>query len=352
MSPVPRVHQFTAVLAGRDAVGQHTAGVDHVLRGLGCEVENFAAVVNPDATLAAHHFTDHDRFPVPDLILYQLSTGSPVGDFVLDHPARLVLNYHNITPAAAFDPWEPAIGAELDMARRQLVRLARRASAAVADSHYNASELRALGLEDIAVAPIIVRPPTRSATSGGGRDPETLLFVGRVAPNKRHEDMIQAVALLRSIRPGVRLDLIGAASSQRYLDALNGLVARLGVGDAVTFHGSVPDDVLDRHYASATVYISASDHEGFCVPLIEAMAAGLPIVARAAAAVPETLGDAGILVDGADHLAMAIALDRVLGDAPLRESMVQAGRQRAADYSIERARAAMAAALSAQLGIS
>ena len=345
MTRPARVHQFTAVLAGRDAVGQHTPGVDQVLRSLGCEVENFAANVNPDSMLTAHHFTDHDQFPEPDLILYQLSTGSPVGEFVLDHTARLVLNYHNITPAEAFDPWEPAVGAELDMARRQLARLVRRASAAIADSHYNAAELTALGLDDVAVAPIIVRPSSRLAGDSAARDSDTVLFVGRIAPNKRHEDLIKAVALLRSTRPSVHLDLIGAPSSHRYQTALKALVERLDIGDAVTFHGSVPDDALDRHYSTASVYASASDHEGFCVPLIEAMAAGLPIVARDAAAVPETLGDAGLLVPGPDPVAMALALDRVLGDPTLRKSMVAAGKHRATSYSVDHARQAMTDAL-------
>ena len=123
------------------------------------------------------------------------------------------------------------------------------------------------------------------------------------------------------------------------------MVERLDIGDAVTFHGSVPDDALDRHYSTASVYASASEHEGFCVPLIEAMAAGLPIVARDAAAVPETLGDAGLLVPGPDAVAMAFALDRVLGDPMLHQSMVAAGKRRATSYSADHARQAMTDAL-------
>lgn len=327
------------------------AGVDRVLRSLGCDVKNFAASVSPDSTLKAHHFTDHDQFDAPDVILYQLSTGSPVGDYVLDHPARLVLNYHNITPAEAFDPWEPAVGAELDMARRQLARLVRRASAAVADSHYNAAELTALGLERVAVAPVIMRPSSRLVGDSTVRDPDTVLFVGRVAPNKRHEDLIKAVALLRPTRPGLRLNLVGVSSSPRYQSALHAMVQQLGLREVVTFHGSVPDDALDQFYSTASVYASASDHEGFCVPLIEAMASGLPIVARDAGAVPETLGGAGLLVSGPNPIAMMVALDRVLGDAALRRSMVAAGKRRALSYSFERSREAMADALRPLIGI-
>lgn len=341
----PRVHQFTAVLAGRDAVGQHTVGVDRVLRSMGCVVENFAAHVNTDAEMPAHNFRDHGRFAPPDLIIYQMSTGSPVAEYLLECDSRLVLNYHNITPARSFEPWEPHIGAELDAARRQLSRLARHAHSAIAVSHYNAAELEALGMEQVTVAPVLWRPPrVRRALPFADLSPR-LLFVGRIAPNKRHEDLIAMVAILRDRRPDVVLDLVGGASSERYAAAVRELVERLELTDAVRFHGSIEDAALDQLYAEAAVYVSASEHEGFCVPLIEAMAAGLPVVARDAAAVPETLGDAGLLIEGPNPVALATAVDRLLGDGPLRSSMSARGIARAADFDLPTAEAALASAL-------
>ncbi len=312
---------------------------------MGCVVENFAAHVNADAGMVAHNFRDHERFAPPDLLIYQMSTGSPVAEHLLESDTKLVLNYHNVTPSSSFEPWEPHIGAELDAARRQLSRLARHAHSAIADSHYNAAELEALGMEQVTVVPVLWRPPrVRQALAPVARQ-ASVLFVGRIAPNKRHEDLIAMMAILRVRRPDVVLDLVGGVSSERYATAVRELVERLGLTDAVRFHGSIDDATLDQLYAEAAVYVSASEHEGFCVPLIEAMAAGLPVVARDAAAVPETLGDAGLLIDGPNPVALAGAVDRLLGDDRLRSCMAELGVARATDFDLEMAEAALAAAL-------
>ena len=338
----PVIHQFTAVLAGRDAVGAHTAAVDELLREMGCETTIFSAHTRADAGIRAHHFRDHGLHPRPDLIIYQMSTGSPVSDYLLTRPEPLVLDYHNITPASSFELWDPQIAAELARARQQLVRLVRRARSAIADSCYNAAELRALGLDDVAVAPVIWREPRRV---GGSRPTDqsspVVLFVGRIAPNKRHEDLIGALAILRARRPGARLVLVGAASSPRYEAAVRELSTRLGLGRAVEFAGSVPARALDACYARSTVYMSASDHEGFCVPILEAMSAGVLVVARAAAAVPETVGNAGLLVDAEGPYALVAAADRVVADERLRDELVERGRRRARALSAAAARRRM-----------
>ena len=342
----PIVHQFTAVLAGRDAVGQHTVAVDELLREMGCLPTTFAAHTSSDAGLRAEDFREHERHPTPDLILYQMSTGSPVGDYLLTRTEPLVLDYHNITPAEAFDPWEPHVGAELARARRQLALLARRARSAIADSRYNAAELRSLGLSDVAVVPVMWGTPVAARRS---RPPPSespiMLFVGRVAPNKRHEDLVGALALLRERRPSARLVLVGQAASNAYESALRELAARLGLAQSVEFAGSVTREARDSHYHAATVYVSASTHEGFCVPLLEAMSAGLPVVARAAAAVPETVGDAGLLVNTDGPLGLAMAVERILSDTNLREELTARGRRRAEQFGADEVRLRMRQAL-------
>jgi len=311
---------------------------------MGCVVENFASHVTNDAEIAAHDFRDHQRFPAPELVIYQMSTGSSVAEYLLDTDAPLVLNYHNITPAQCFDPWEPHVGAELHAARRQLSRLTHHAFAAIADSAYNAAELRELGMEQVVVSPVLWRAP--EARQGGAAGSGTrILFVGRVAPNKRFEDLLAMMAVLRTRRPDAVLDLVGGVSSDRYASALRELVVRLDLDDVVHFHGSVDDRTLDQMYTESTVYVSASEHEGFCVPLIEAMSARLPVVARDAAAVPETLGGAGLLVDGPDPTALATAVDRVLSDADLRSCMIELGVARARDFDLTTAEASLVESL-------
>ncbi|MEM9467315.1 MAG: glycosyltransferase family 4 protein [Actinomycetota bacterium] len=340
-----RIHHFTATLSPRDAVGAHTLALDDLLREMGHETAMFAQSVHPDLRGRAADFRNHDAAPSPDLLLYQASTGSPVADHLLSRPEPLVLNYHNLTPAEFFDPWEPHVGAELDAGRRQLARLARRARAAVADSHYNASELEALGMERVWVAPVLFDPPPLPAERVTA-DPPTLLFVGRLAPNKTQHDLIATTALLRARRPGARLVLVGTPSSDRYAGALRDLAADV-CPDGVDFAGSVDQATLIDWYGRADAFLCLSEHEGFCVPVIEAMAAGLPVIAFDAAAVPETIGAGGLVLDDKRPASVVAAIERVLDDAELRARLVHAGKARAGDFAPEAARARHRAAFTA-----
>ncbi|MDG1878646.1 MAG: glycosyltransferase [Acidimicrobiales bacterium] len=343
-----RVHQFTASLSTRDAVSHHTLEVDTLLRQLGYETEIFAQHVHPDLRSRGRDYRDHDGLDA-DVLLYQASTGSPVADYLLGRNEPLVIDYHNLTPAALFEPWEPHISAELDFGRRQLARLARRASQGLADSRFNADELEAAGLDDVVVAPVLFEPPPlRPFTSAHVGEPPTLLFVGRLSPNKCQEDLISATAALRSWIPDVRLKLIGGTSSHRYEAALRDHAVRVCPG-GVEFAGSVSETDLADAYAAADVFVCLSEHEGFCVPVIESMAAGTPVVAYAATVLPETIGDAGILLDDKSPTNVAVALERVLTDCELRAWLVEQGQARATTFSPESSRIRMRKALSAAI---
>ncbi|MDE0268850.1 MAG: glycosyltransferase [Acidimicrobiaceae bacterium] len=335
----PLIHHFTAVLAGRDAVSRHTLAVDALLREMGCRTRIFAEHIHPDMRGKATDFREHPEHLGPDLLLYQMSTGSPVAEYLLTRSEPIVLNYHNITPAHVFDPWEPQVAVVLTQARRQLRELTRRAQAAIAVSDYNAQELRVLGLADVVVVPVLWGSPEAAVRSGSsellgltvssdGQSPLRMLFVGRIAPNKRHEDLISALALLKRWHPLAQLVFVGASSSPNYESHLKTFAHKLGVFDSVRFAGSVSTDELNEHYADASVYVSASTHEGFCVPLLEAMSVGLPVVAVAAAAVPETTADAAVLLDSGKPLEIALAVNRLHVDESLRTRLVKRGFQR------------------------
>lgn len=344
-----RVHQFTATLSPRDAVSHHTLEVDLLLREMGYDTALFAQSIHPELRGRAHDFRDHGALAA-DVLLYQASTGSPVAEYLLGRTEPLILDYHNLTPAEAFDPWEPHVGAELDAGRRQLVRLARHAHRGIADSRYNADELIAAGLSDVVVAPVLFSPPTVDLDrSGDLGDPPTVLFVGRLAPNKCHEDLIAAVAVLRQALPDSRLVLVGTASSHRYEQALRSMADEVCPG-GVVFAGSVAAAELTNWYRSADVFLCLSEHEGFCVPVIEAMAAGVPVVALAAAVIPETVGDAAMLLSEKRPVTVAVALECVLTDASLRTELAARGRRRAAAFAPESARPIMRAALAEAIG--
>jgi len=178
----------------------------------------------------------------------------------------------------------------------------------------------------------LARLSPRPATPG---DPPLLIFVSRLAPNKRQEELIRTLAALRAcFQPEARLVLPGGwGDTETYVAGLRRFATELGVADAVEIPGSLSDRRLGDLYAGASVAVCASEHEGFGMHLLEAMAFDLPIVARAAAAVPETLGGAGILLTTTDPLVWAAVVDRVLRDPPLRRRLVTRGRERLGDFS-------------------
>ena len=196
---------------------------------------------------------------------------------------------------------------EVALGRTQLARLAPQSRLAVADSAFNESELRALGYDGHrgGAPPHRHAPQERGARPRGGGElarrkatagGADLLFVGKVSPHKAPHDLVKMLSVLRRLYdPAARLHLVGSPLGETYEPALRAFVTELGLDDAVNFAGSVSEAELEAYLQAADVFVCASDHEGFCVPLAEAMGHGVPIVAYGVTAVPETVGDAGLL---------------------------------------------------------
>lgn len=343
------IHQLLPSFAPRDAIGAHAVQVQRVLRGLGVDSGIYVADAHREVRRSVQPYRElpAPRPGEPTWLLYQCSTGSPVADWLLHRPERKLSNYHNITPASFFEPWEPHVGAELLEARRQLDLLAPATELGIADSAFNEAELQAVGYGATTVVPILLDTATfdhevdrgaldrlQEARSGGGAD---WLFVGRVAPHKAQHDLVKAFAAYRRVYdPLARLHVVGGPSSHAYWTALERFVAALGLADAVDLAGSVSPGELAARYRVADVFVCVSEHEGFCVPLLEAMHHEVPIVAFGAAAVPETLGPAGLVLDDKSPATVAAAAHRVLTDAALRSSLVAAGSGRVAEFALER----------------
>lgn len=336
-----RVDQFLPNFARHDAIGNHVLALRAALRAAGIDSDIWADVIHRGVAGEARPYLQHPGDGGVDSVdLYHASTDSPMAVWHEQRAAaggRLFLNYHNITPAEYFARWEPAAADGFVRARRQLADLARGTELAVADSDYNEAELRRLGYRTTAVAPPLVdlaassRRPRPVRRAGGAR----WLFVGRLAPNKCQHDVIGGFAVYRrSFDPAARLVLAGSPSSHRYLRALQDLVAGLSLDGSVTLAGGVSARALRRAYERATVFVCCSEHEGFCVPVVEAMGLGVPVVAYRAAAVPETVGDAGVLLDDKDPLTVAVAVADVLADRRRRDAHIAAGRERARQLSL------------------
>ncbi len=347
---MPRLHQFVPTL-DPGAVGTHVLEIQRTLRDAGWQSEVFSEHTRHPYEGRARRFTDYgDAVPArpEDVVLYHAAIGSSVADWLMARrPRRLVLDYHNITPPSFFEGWNPDLIYGLGWGRAQLRRLGRRARFGIADSRFNAEELEAVGVRRTAVLPILL--PDESL--GGAPDPGVLarlreqrgarwLFVGRLAPNKCQHLLIAAFSVFRrTYDPDARLFLVGGSSADAYVDALRRYAADLGAGDAVMFPGAVPDEARNAYYRAADVFVCLSAHEGFCVPLLEAWHHRLPVIARAAAAVPETLGDAGILLPTAEASTVAAAAARVIGDPAVADALRDAGSARLAEFALPRTRA-------------
>ena len=355
------VHQLLPVLSPGDAIGNATLRTQAILRGLGHRSDIYAEVVDQalDARAKRIRELDLSSIDADDIVLYRLSIGSHVARIFELLPARKVIVFHNITPPQYYENVSPAVTHWLLRGEADLGRLAPQAELLIADSAFNLAVARRAG----ARSGVVIPPPVdfgrlhpRPAIPG---QPPQLLFVGRIAPNKRLEVLVRALAVLRHGH-GVHARLVVAGNANDtapYLDGLRRLGGDLGVDDGVRFTGGmVADAELGRLYASSNVFVTASEHEGLCVPILEAMAFSLPVVARAAAAVPETVGEAALLVDDEDPYVFAAAIARAVFDGALRRRLIVSGHQRLRAFAEPRIAELLAQALrdmsSAPLGTS
>ncbi|HWD56583.1 MAG TPA: glycosyltransferase family 4 protein [Acidimicrobiales bacterium] len=341
-----RVDQVLPSLASRDAIGVHTVNLRDALRVAGIESDIYYGSHTPDV--------EHEGRPVIDLgraardrwLLYQASIGSPVFDIVAARSEPKLVYYHNITPGELLRDWEPDVAYETSLGRSQLARLAPQSRFAMSASAFNDAELRALGYQGTAVArllidvqaksdrpdPVLARSLARRKARDGGAD---LLYVGKISPHKAPHDLVKMLDVLRrTADPRARLHLVGSPLSEKYERALVAFIEELGLSEVALLPGSVTGAELEAYYEAADVFVTASDHEGFCVPLAEAMGHGVPIVAYGVAAIPETVGDAGLLLPDKSPILFATAVARVLDDPTLRQVLAAEGRARATSYDL------------------
>lgn len=293
---------------------------------------------------------DQDR---DDLLVFHASIGDDdVAAFMAERTERLVVVYHNISPAEPFRPFDPGFADLLDSGRAQLAALRDRTTLALADSEFNARELEALGFADVRVSPLVVDLAALLATEP---DPATehhltnviegpvFVYVGQLLPHKRPDLLLQAFYVLTTfLLPEAKVILVGPSRLKRYQQIVQHFVRELGLAPSAWLTGYVTTGQLAAFYRRADVFVTASEHEGFCVPLLEAMAFDLPVVARSRAAVPETLGDAGLLLPPEDDpVLMAEAMAAVATDGALARELTGRGRRRLDRFDPERAGAAM-----------
>ncbi len=319
------VHQVLATLGYGDAIGHEVLGIQRVLRGAGYDSEIFVETADSRLEDLTYDYRDLVDASRPDnLLIHHFSIGSRASRVAYALPDRMALVYHNITPPEYFVGVHKQLVELCWKGRRELGAYVDRCDLALGDSEYNRQELAALGFTDTGVLPVV---PDFSHLSGtpdwrvaGQFDDEwtNILFVGRMIPNKRIENLIRIFHAYRTrLNPRSRLLLVGSHGGfEKYLTMLHQMVAALGTPD-VHFAGHVTNEELAAYYDVADVFLCASEHEGFCVPLVEAFHMRVPVVALAATAVPATLDGGGVLYENRDPHHVASLVDAVVSDDAL-----------------------------------
>jgi len=326
---VSSVHQLLPTAAPYDAVTEQAFGWRDLLHGWGYESEIVAEHVHPDLLGRVHRMDRAGRRLLQeDRLILRYALWSSTVTAALESDARIALCYHNITPGPLLREFNPEVAALCDRGRDGLALFRGKIDALIADSSFNALDLREAGLGDASVVPLLLDLPAQVPRRRPNRDP-VVLTVGRLAPNKRLEDVIKSFALYQRFRaPRASLVVIGSdLGFESYRTALAALVERVEAR-RVFFTGPISSTARDAWYRYADVYLSMSVHEGFCAPLIESIAHGLPVVARAAGAVPETVGRAGLVIDGGDPAVVAEALHAAASSEATREALFDAAEER------------------------
>lgn len=333
-----QIHQFHGVVAYGDAIGNQILSLQRMLRKMGHTSEIFSEFAQHNFENKTRPYVKYHKFSSADNVLlchFSIGYSSQVLAWLQSVPDYKVIIYHNITPPHYFAGISETFYEKTHQGRDQLGRLCPLTQAGWGDSDFNRLELVQLGWQQTAVLPIIfepalyrVRPDKTVLRRWDSTEGPKVLFVGRLVPNKKYEDLILTFYYLKQFEPQARLFLVGLTDQmESYLGYLQALIERLGLRDVV-FTGHVSRKELAAYYRAADVYLSMSEHEGFGAPLLESMYFGVPVIAYEAAAIPETLGDAGILVTRKDHAVIAELVSLLAHDGKLRTRILERQRKR------------------------
>ena len=326
-----RIHQVLATLGYGDAIGHEVLGIQRVLRAAGYESDIFVETADKRVESMTRDYRELVDASDPDnLFLHHFSIGSKASRTAFALPDRMALIYHNITPPEYFVGVHRRLARQCFRGRRELHAYVDRCDLALGDSEFNRQDLEGLGFPRTAVLPVVPgfahldRQPNWLVARDFDDEWTNILFVGRVIPNKKIDDLVRFFHAYHTVfNPRSRLLIVGAQSGfDRYLASLHQLAASLGT-DNVEFIGHVSDEELVAFYEVADLFLCASEHEGFCVPLVEAFYMEVPVLAYAATAVPATMDGAGVLFDSKDPLEVARLMDAITADRGLQERIVE-----------------------------
>lgn len=331
-----RILQVLPVLAFGDAIGNDTITLKDTLKDAGYKTEIYAEVIDSRLPKATAIQIEKLKVDKEDIILYHLSTGSRLNYEILKYECKKVLIYHNITPPDFFSGYNEEAKQNCIDGLAAVEYLADKVDYCLADSEFNKQELIALGYTcKIDVLPILItfddfkKVPNKEVLDKYKGNTKNIIFTGRIAPNKKHEDLIAAFYYYQKYyEENARLFLVGSyGGMEKYYEKLGRYAEQLDVKNVI-FTGHIKFDEILAYYKLADLLLCMSEHEGFCVPLVEAMYFNVPVVAFESTAIGDTLGGSGILLKEKEPEVTAGVMNRVLTDASLYDSIIKNQQER------------------------
>jgi len=339
------IHQFLPVLAWNDAIGRTVLETKKVVKEWGYDSEIYVEKPIEQTCKITKRFTDY-KPKKTDLIIYHHSIGSSLSKFTSKLNIPKILFYHNITYPEFFEPYNKTISAELYAGRQQTKELANYFEFAMAGSGYNKYDLHSCGFKNVLDMQYFLdlerfhSVESKKEIINRYSDTTNILFVGRKSPNKKIEDILKTFAYYKILNSKSKLFILGGSwSVENYAEELQQLQNDLHIknGDVISIN-TLSDTELASYYKIADFFLCMSEHEGFCIPLVESMYFGVPIIAYNSSAVPDTLGDSGVLVNHKNFGEIAEILNMINNDGRLRNKIISKQKERYQFFNTETAK--------------
>lgn len=348
-----RVVQFTSDLVFGDAASIDTVQWRNTFVAAGLKAPIYARRFDEHHRAICENLQRYEHRP-NDIILFHYTTWTESAEYLLNHGWPIVLLYHNVTPARFFTGIDNRTAADTGRGRENLRLFQPITTVAIAKSDYSRQDLVDAGFTRTSSIPVRVdfdaldQKCNQNLLARLRAEGPIVLTVGRVVPNKCIDDLIKIFAYYRSrIAPTARLFVVGAHNENGpYQHSLKWMLSRLGLNDAVHFTGQVSHEDRGAYYRAGRIFVTMSEHEGFCVPIVEAMHLGIPVVGFASSAIPETMGSAGILVHTKHHAALAETIGYVSKDERLRTRLIERGRDHVSIFRSDAIEARLATLIS------
>ncbi|MBQ8614595.1 MAG: glycosyltransferase [Ruminiclostridium sp.] len=326
-----KIVQMTHTLVHGDAVSNNVIAIKHLLEESGYTSKVYACNVRGKFESGVYRYKDNMQLSEDDILVYHMSIGCELNDAAVSFRCRKLMIYHNITPPDYFEYYNPEAEARCRQGLEQLHKMKDNFDYVICDSEFNREDLLKIGFDEkkTVTMPLFIDTDSYKAEADAavvekyndGR--KNILFVGRIAPNKKIQDVIRVFAHYKKyFDSDSRLIIVGNGTEGLYYNELCEYIRAIGVKDVV-FTGHVEFSELIAYYKSADLFLCMSEHEGFCVPVIEAMFFEIPVIAYSAAALPYTMGNSGILADSKEPSYVCELIKRVLEDEELYKFIVE-----------------------------